>query len=417
MINKIKSLSFYYNFYNPINKMHLKAFLLNAFCFAFFIVSIFSCSKEANINVENTISCNDGIQNGDEVGIDCGGSCSNPCPLENALEGILITRMVLQPDVDYILTGPLIVRDGAILEMNAGTVIKAQKNSNAYIGVAQGGKIYVWGTEENPVVITSNSNNPAPGDWGGLVICGKAPSNNGDLPSSELLNFFYGGNEINNTSGVIKYLRLEYTGENFNESKRFNGISFYGVGAFTTIEHIQTFKSLGNGFEIIGGTMKAKWLVSINSNQNSINIKDGWNGQGNSWYVKGALEAGIKIENNFENETAQPFSTGTINNVTILEPGTLGALHYTAGGGLFNFNEIYTSNLNLGINVEGNQSNSMVDLGNLNINNIQFDNTVNGFSPTNYTGTNSNFYIENNTTGAGNSALQPDWAMNWTIGF
>lgn len=394
-----------------MNKILLKAILVT-----FILLFNISCSKDDNPNTKILFTCDDGIKNGDELGIDCGGNCSNTCAPENALEGVLVTRLVLHPNIDYVLTGPLIVRDGGILEMDAGTVIKAQSNKNAHIAVAQGGKIYTWGFEDNPVVITSNSENPAPGDWGGLVICGKAPSNNGINARSELVDYFYGGNESTDTSGVIRYLRLEYTGENFTESKKFNGISFYGVGSFTTVEHIQTFESLGNGFEIVGGTLNAKWLVSTNSYQNSISIKDGWTGTGNFWYLKNATNANLKLANNRINNSASPITTGTLNNLSIINSTANGALHYTNGGGIFTINEVYTSNLALGININGNLETTLVEDGNLNINSIQFDNPANGFVPTNFTGSTS-FYTEENTLGAGNGALKPNWANNWTIGF
>ena len=381
------------------------------------LISLTSCSNNDSIPVEPETSCSDGIQNGDETGIDCGGSCSNDCLPENAIEGIIVTRLFLEPHKEYILTGPLIVRDKAILEIQAGAVIKAQKGKNAYIVIAQGGTILVWGNEDDPVIMTSDAENPEPGDWGGLVICGKAPSNNGENARSELVDYFYGGNSNNDTSGVLRYLRIEYTGELFRDSKPFNGITFYGVGAYTTVEHIQTHKSLGNGFEIVGGTLNANWLVSTNSGQNSISIKDGWNGQGNAWYLKNAVESGLKIENNAAHVTSTPLTFGTLNNISIIGNTTEGALHYTSGGGLFSINETYTSNLNLGININGTEATLLVDEGNLSINNIQFDDTLSGFLPTNYSGSNSDFFTENSTLGAGNGALQPDWALNWTIGF
>ena len=417
MIKNIRSPYIFLKFNISKNTLFLKSFFLKILFFVLFLQLTISCSKDDNTKMEISISCDDGIQNGDETGLDCGGSCSNPCPPENALEGVLVTRLVLHPDIEYILTGPYIVRDGAILEMDAGTVIKAQSHKNAYIAVTQGGKIYIWGSESNPVIITSDSENPAPGDWGGLVICGKAPSNNGINARSELVDYFYGGDETTDTSGVIKYLRLEYTGENFTDDKKFNALTFYGVGSYTTVEHIQTYESLGNGFEIVGGTLNAKWLISTNSGQNSISIKDGWNGLGNSWYLKNASQAGIKIENNKADVTSTPLTSGTLNNISIIGNNYDGALHYTSGGGFITFNEVFTSNMNLGINVNGIQSTLMVNESNLYISNIQFDNPASGFLTTNYDGSNPNFFIENSTSGAGNGALKPDWAMNWTVGF
>jgi hypothetical protein len=380
------------------------------------IVFIFflSCSNN-DINVISTSTCYDGIQNGDETGVDCGGSCITSCIPENSLEGVLITRMVLSANIEYKLTGPLIIRDGATLEIEAGTVIKAQKNKNAYIAVAQGGKIYVWGNENNPVVITSDEENPAPGDWGGIVICGKAPTNKGMNARSELVDYFYGGTDPELSSGIIKYLRLEYTGENFTSSKRFNAITFYGVGSFTTVENIQAYESLGNGFEIVGGTINAKQLISTNTGINGVKVTGGWNGFGNSWYISGANNSGIALENNDTNTVSLPLTTGNLNNISIIGPFLNSALNYTNGGGIFNIDEIYTSNINLGINVNSALESSLVENGSLNINNIEFDNSGNNLIKTNFTGSNS-FFVEGNSIGAGNSEQKPNWANNWTIG-
>ncbi len=83
----------------------------------------------------------------------------------------------LDAAVTYNLTGALIVEDGAKLTIPAGTKIAASGGTNAYIAVAQGGQIFVNGTANNPVVMTSSKTSPAAGDWGGLVICGKARTN------------------------------------------------------------------------------------------------------------------------------------------------------------------------------------------------------------------------------------------------
>lgn len=379
---------------------------------------IIACSRHNNvIEEEPSISCSDGIQNGDEIGVDCGGSCSNPCPVENGLEGDIVGRIVLSPSIEYKLTGPLIIRDGGQLEIHAGTVIKAFSGQNAYIAVAQGGKIYVWGQPDNPAIITSDSENPAPGDWGGLVICGKAPTNEGVNVRSEVADIFYGGNDTTDSSGQIKYLRVEYTGELFNNSNKFNGLSLYGVGSYTVIEYVQSYEGMGDGFEFVGGTVNPKWLVSTKSGDNSISITEGWNGIGDFWYLSGSSKAGIKLTNNQNNESAIPVTTGNISNITIVGPVSEGAVNYTAGGGIFTIDNIYTSNIDLGIKVTDGIEASRIEAGNLTINNILFDNPDVGFIATDYTGPNTSFYVEGITVGAGNGLLQPSWANIWTIGF
>ena len=157
-------------------------------------IFIISCSGN-DINVVSIITCDDGVQNGDETGIDCGGSCANVCPPANAIFGEVVSILNLRSDIVYTLTGPLLIRDGGQLIIEAGTVIKVQSGINAYIAIAQGGKFFAYGREDNPIVITSNAENPAPGDWGGIVICGKAPINSGEVGRSDLLDLFYGGSD------------------------------------------------------------------------------------------------------------------------------------------------------------------------------------------------------------------------------
>jgi len=379
-------------------------------------MAVISCSKDSNNETLIEVTCGDGIQNGDETGVDCGGSCGVFCIPDNALEGEVITRLVLNANSEHILTGPLLVRDGAILEIEAGTIIKAESNRNAYIAVAKGGKFYVWGKEDNPVIMTSNSDNPAPGDWGGIIICGNARNNKGTNARSDLVDIFYGGADSTFSSGVIQYLRLEYTGENYSASKKFNGITFYGVGSFTTAEYIQSYNSAGNGIEIVGGTMNAKNFISLKSGQNGLVIRGGWNGNGNSWFIANAGESGLVIENSLEDPMAMPITSTELNNISIVGPEMNGAILYTNGGGIVNLNEIYTSNIELGININSSFESTLVDEGNLNLNPILFDGTSSNFVRTNYNGS-TQFYTEGNTVGAGNGALKPVWANNWTVGF
>ena len=143
-------------------------------------------------------------------------------------------EIVLESSTVYNLTGAIVVADGATLTIPAGTLIKATGGTSAYIAVAQGGKININGNASNPVVMTSGNATQAPGDWGGLVLCGRAPINDvsGGTSSaqSEVADLTYGGTISNDSSGSIRYLRIEYTGANFSAVKEFNGVSLFGVG-------------------------------------------------------------------------------------------------------------------------------------------------------------------------------------------
>jgi len=408
----------------------MKAGINSLFFFSFLILAL-ACESDA-ISVPEEVevregTCFDGILNGDEVIVDCGGVCPGFCP-PNSI-GILggevrgepldqdqVAPLQLDPAVEYRLIGPLLVRDGAALSIPAGTVIKADPNVGAYIAVAQGGSLLVSGQPENPVVITSGADNPSPGDWGGIIICGDGPISTGEVGRTDIIDIFYGGSDVENSSGGINYLRVEYAGALAENGQNFDAIAFYGVGAFTNITNIQTFESLGNGIRFIGGNADAKRLLATNNGADAIVLKDDWSGNGESWYLSGISNSGISITSNESTEPILPVVTDTISNVSIVGPAPEGALRYSEGGGKYVLQNIFTSNLDLGINIADSKASESIDMGNLTIDSIQFDTPLNNFMPTNYTGPNNAFYIENITPGAGNQGTRPDWTNGWTIG-
>ena len=109
--------------------------------------------------------------------------------------------------------------------------------------------------------------------------------------------------------------------------------------------------------------------------------------------------------------------TLNLQNISIVGPLEEGAIQYIDGGAITTFDNVYTSSINLGINVGGASAVSQIEMNSLIINTIQFANPSVGFSATNYSGANSTFYTEGATVGAGNEADLPTWASGWAIGF
>jgi len=62
-----------------------------------------------------------------------------------------------------------------VLEIPAGTVIKAQKGFSKYILVLQGGKINAREPRRNRSRMIGDKENAGEGYWGGLIINGRAP--------------------------------------------------------------------------------------------------------------------------------------------------------------------------------------------------------------------------------------------------
>lgn len=325
----------------------------------------------------------------------------------------------LDPDTEYMLTGTFIVRDGGKLTIPAGTVIKATGGTSAYIAVAQGGQIFINGTASNPVVMTSGKASPAAGDWGGLVICGKAKTNKGgatgQTATAEVSDLTYGGSIDDDNSGVIRYLRIEYTGAAFTSTKEFNGLSLFGVGSGTTVEYVQSYEGGDDGIEFFGGSVNGRYLVSTGSQDDSIDFADGWSGTGEYWYIKNGAKAGIEGSNNGENGAALPSTNATLRNISIVGGGSEGALFIKEGGGLWQASNIYISGFAVGINVKDAAgdpvANAHIDNDEIRFTNIQFEGVT---TLSNYLGLNTDFFVSGTTTGAGNGADVPGWASGWT---
>lgn len=241
------------------------------------------------------------------------------------LTGTITGEKKLIKNTTYTLSGGFTVEAGGNLIIEEGvTVVAKDDNIVDYILVKQGGKITTNGTQTNPIVMTSESK--AAGAWGGIHICGKAPINvTGGVGSSEIGNAPYGGTVANDNSGVLRYIRLEYTGYAFDEETESNGLTLYGVGNGTTIEYVQTYLGADDGFEWFGGTVNAKYLVSTGSGDDSFDWTYGWIGKGQFWVaVQNTVEgerAGdclIEADNNGSNNALTPTSSPTIANLTLI---------------------------------------------------------------------------------------------------
>ncbi|WP_438966562.1 hypothetical protein [Flavobacterium sp.] len=329
----------------------------------------------------------------------------------------------LDPSKTYKLTGAFIIKAGATLTIPAGTRIEAVGGTSSYIAVAQDGLIYVNGTSSNPVVMTSGKPVKATGDWGGLVICGRANTNKGgstgQTATAEVSDLTYGGTENDDSSGVIKYLRVEYTGAAFNADKEFNGISLFGVGSGTTFEYIQAYKSGDDGIEFFGGSVNAKYLVALHSEDDALDFADGFSGSIDYAYVKDVAKAGIEGSNNGDNGNAMPLTNVTLKNISLVKGALAGQEHgmfVKEGAGKWSAQNIYVQDFAKGIKINATDipANTSVDNGFVTFNPIQFVNISGVLSE--YTGTNTTYMTQGTASGAGNGGSTPSWTIGWTTG-
>lgn len=341
--------------------------------------------------------------------------------------------VTLNSGLVYKLTGKIQVNNGATLIIPAGTRIEGTSGTSSYIAVAQGGKINVLGTAANPVVFTSGKTVKAAGDWGGLVICGKAPINIGSTTAqSEVADLTYGGTISNDNSGIIQYLRIEYAGAAFSAVKEFNGISFFGVGSGTVVENVQAYHGADDGFEFFGGTVNTSNMVSIGNEDDQFDWTEGWNGTNSNWYGKlafGKGNRGIEADNYEFNFSASPNSNPTINGLTLIGAGsTADATLYPENQGLklrrgtkAIITNVYIKDFKTGIDVENDETIAHVTSGALKVNSVQFDGVATNTKGKKNDGTSADvsavFTASTTSTGAGNGIAAPNWAAQWTVGF
>ena len=195
------------------------------------------------------------------------------------MSGSIKGTKTLDATIEYLITGPVIIEEGGVLNIPAGTVIKAQKGFNSYVLVLQGGKINARGTASAPITFTADISNAQQGYWGGLIINGKAPLAGGEKGSTEInTSFLYGGDIANDNSGELTYVKLEYTGARSSADVEHNGLTLNGVGSGTKIENIFIPNSSDDGIEFFGGTVNVKNLLVVNSDDDMFDFTQGYTG-------------------------------------------------------------------------------------------------------------------------------------------
>lgn len=236
------------------------------------------------------------------------------------IAGVIRSDVNLDASVTYYLDGALVVENGGVLRIPAGTQIIAKGNTSSYVAIARGGKIFASGSADSPIVFTSDIKEA--GSWGGLVVCGRAPTNfsfgASGVANAEVGDLLYGGSDDDDNSGIITYVRVEYSGYSYDGDRQFNGFSFFGVGSETTVHHISSYESADDGIEFFGGYFNADYVVAINSHDDGIDFTDGWQGSGQFWYSYNSYGSGVEGSNNDSGgSNTSPQTTANLKNVTV----------------------------------------------------------------------------------------------------
>lgn len=264
-----------------------------------------------------TIDVNDGLGQGTTV--------TTPGTTESVLSGGgtlagTITKDILIKKGNYTLDGIVKITNNATITIEAGATFNVVTTKTSGLVILQDGRINAVGTASDPIVFTTPTKTP--GDWGGITLYGNAPIKavNGNVQalSEDGNNVYYGGSDPNHNSGTMKFVRVEYAGKKIGDgTSETNSMTFYSVGAGTTLENLVTYKGTDDGYEFFGGTVSAKNIVSYGNYDDSFDWQDAWSGQNNTnWYAfqTGTGNFGMEIEASSNVDNVAP----KISNITLI---------------------------------------------------------------------------------------------------
>lgn len=246
----------------------------------------------------------------------------------------------------YLLKGTIYVKDGAILTIEAGTVIRGSELvANSSLIVTRGSQVVANGTASRPIVFTSNKavGQRARGNWGGIILLGKATNNISataggttgtgtaglmqieGLPTTPI-NRHGAGDLIapvaddNDNSGVLRFVRIEYTGFVFSANNEINALTMGSVGRGTVIDYVQVSNGDDDSFEWFGGTVNCSHMVSFQARDDDFDADYGYSGSNQFGLTvrdpalsDASRTSGFEIDNEASGNTRNPAFTPPTN--------------------------------------------------------------------------------------------------------
>lgn len=249
--------------------------------------------RKIEIDGSNSFGNGDGNGNGNGNGTGNGNTGNTV-----TLTGRITQNTTLKKSDNNLLKGMVYVTNGVTLTIEKGATVKGAYSGSdvAVLIVARGGKIVADGTQEEPIIFTSSSPTPQSGDWGGIVLCGKAAINASFEGKNGLFQVEGGvdnangegragsGDDVaptpvnNDNSGILRYVRIEYAGYAFQPDKEVNSLTMAGVGNGTTIDHVQVTYAKDDAYEWFGGTVNCSYLIAYKTQDDDFDSDNGYSG-------------------------------------------------------------------------------------------------------------------------------------------
>lgn len=271
---------------------------------------------------------------------------------------------------NYLLRGRVQVLEPANLTIEPGTVIFGEKATLGFLVVERGAKLFAVGTFDEPIIFTSDQEpgSMVPGDWPGLVINGRAIANcadcrNGESCVSEGTEVLHCGNNDCDSSGSIRYCRVEYAGYEIAPNNEVNAWTFNSVGNNTRVEYIQAFRGKDDQFEWFGGKVTCKYLYGLGGGDDGVDWQMGFRGKVQfvvcQFWGDGS-DKGIEADNNEFDFNKVCRSNPVCANMTLVHAGAAGTsthgIHYRRGTDAQVYNSIIIGWPSTGIRVQSNET-------------------------------------------------------------
>ncbi|HOY31291.1 MAG TPA: T9SS type A sorting domain-containing protein [Bacteroidales bacterium] len=291
----------------------------------------------------------------------------------------------------YLLNGWIYVKNNAVLTIQPGTVIRGDYTNKGALIIERGSKLIAEGTSSQPIVFTSNEDpgNRDYGDWGGVIICGKSILNitGGTSVIEGGPGSIYGGGTnplTDDSSGVLKYIRIEFPGVPFVQDKEINGLTFGAVGNKTIIDYIQVSYSGDDAFEWFGGNVNCKHLVSFRTWDDDFDTDNGCSGMLQFGVAlrdpaiadPGSGSNGFESDNDANGSVNQPVTKAVFSNFSMFGPKVTktatintnykSALHLRRSTAIKIFHSVFAGYKD-GLKIEGATTDSLAQMNQLNL--------------------------------------------------
>jgi hypothetical protein len=344
-----------------------------------------------------------------------------PNEIFSIVDGDITSNRTFYKDSTYVLSGFIKVANSATLTIEPGTkIVGDYEIPGSSLFILRGAKIVAEGTVDEPIVFTSERpvGERQPGDWGGVIMIGNGVINRtgptsiegtGTPPDLNPTQFYHGGTDNNDNSGVLRYVRIEFAGYPTAPNEELNSLTMAAVGAGTRIEYVQVVQGLDDSFEWFGGAVNGRYLISYESADDHFDASEGYIGR-NQFLIafqsirpdpRSGLQGGVASDpQGIENDGcwatncaagsddalrghSQPYTVPVFANFTLVGPphgawettgGNYGMMLRRGTGGLY-VNGVVTRYSRAAISFRGQSTWSRHEEGNLAVRNLYVSST------------------------------------------